>query len=146
MRLWSLHPKYLDVKGLTALWRESLLAQQVLAGQTKGYRHHPQLIRFQRHAHPDTAIRYYLTEIWHEAERRGYHFNRDKILPYTTQPATIALNQGQLYYERDYLCEKLRYRDAAKYQALVIVQQPDPHPLFIISEGPPAAWEKVRAA
>ena len=30
MRLWSLHPKYLDTKGLIALWRESLLAQSVL--------------------------------------------------------------------------------------------------------------------
>jgi len=31
MRLWSLHPRYLDAKGLVALWREGLLAQKVLA-------------------------------------------------------------------------------------------------------------------
>ncbi len=36
MRLWSLHPRYLDAKGLVALWREALLAQAVLKGQTKG--------------------------------------------------------------------------------------------------------------
>jgi hypothetical protein len=30
MRIWSLHPKYLDSKGLVALWRESLLAKNVL--------------------------------------------------------------------------------------------------------------------
>ena len=36
MRLWSLHPRYLDAKGLVALWREGLLAQAVLKGQTKG--------------------------------------------------------------------------------------------------------------
>ena len=35
MRLWSLHPKYLDARGLVALWREGLLAQAVLKGQTK---------------------------------------------------------------------------------------------------------------
>ena len=29
MRLWSLHPRYLDAKGLVALWREALLAQAV---------------------------------------------------------------------------------------------------------------------
>nr|WP_243687290.1 pyrimidine dimer DNA glycosylase/endonuclease V [Methanobacterium formicicum] len=46
MRLWSLHPKYLDVKGLVALWREGLLARAVLKGKTKGYTNHPQLIRF----------------------------------------------------------------------------------------------------
>ncbi|HWP85543.1 MAG TPA: pyrimidine dimer DNA glycosylase/endonuclease V, partial [Terriglobia bacterium] len=39
MRLWSLHPSLLDSKGLVALWREALLAQKVLRGETKGYRH-----------------------------------------------------------------------------------------------------------
>lgn len=37
MRLWSIHPRYLDTKGLVALWRETLLlAQAVLFGNTKG--------------------------------------------------------------------------------------------------------------
>ena len=48
MRLWSVHPKYLDSKGLVALWREALLAKQVLEGGTKGYRNHPQLDRFKK--------------------------------------------------------------------------------------------------
>lgn len=46
MRIWSLHPQYLDRQGLTAGWREGLLAQKVLTGTTKGYRNHPQLRRF----------------------------------------------------------------------------------------------------
>jgi Pyrimidine dimer DNA glycosylase len=46
MRIWSLHPQYLDRQGLTAAWREGLLAQKVLTGTTKGYRNHPQLRRF----------------------------------------------------------------------------------------------------
>jgi hypothetical protein len=46
MRIWSLHPKYLDAKGLVALWRESLLAKQALESKTKGYKNHPQLNRF----------------------------------------------------------------------------------------------------
>ncbi len=29
MRLWSLHPRYLDPQGLMALWRETLLAKAV---------------------------------------------------------------------------------------------------------------------
>ena len=33
MRIWSLHPEYLDSRGLVALWREALLAQAVLRGQ-----------------------------------------------------------------------------------------------------------------
>jgi hypothetical protein len=43
MRLWSVHPKYLDARGLVALWREGLLAQAVLRGRTSGYVRHPQL-------------------------------------------------------------------------------------------------------
>ena len=46
MRLWSVHPLHLDRQGLTACWREALLAQAVLAGRTRGYRAHPQLERF----------------------------------------------------------------------------------------------------
>jgi hypothetical protein len=34
MRLWSLHPKHLDRQGLLAVWREGLLAQEVLRGET----------------------------------------------------------------------------------------------------------------
>ena len=37
MRLWSLHPRCLDAKGLVALWREGLLAQEVLRGKTRDY-------------------------------------------------------------------------------------------------------------
>ncbi|HKX52383.1 MAG TPA: pyrimidine dimer DNA glycosylase/endonuclease V [Nitrosospira sp.] len=37
MRLWTLHPRYLDTKGLVAAWREALLAQKVLSGLTSGY-------------------------------------------------------------------------------------------------------------
>ena len=33
MRIWSLHPEYLDARGLVALWREALLAQDGAAGR-----------------------------------------------------------------------------------------------------------------
>ncbi len=81
MRLWSLHPRYLDPQGLVALWREGLLAQAVLRGRTKGYRHHPQLQRFRAHASPRSAINAYLAEVHAEAARRGYSFDRSKIGP-----------------------------------------------------------------
>ena len=54
MRLWSVHPKYLDARGLVALWREALLAQAVLRGRTNGYVHHPQLQRFRTQPSNDT--------------------------------------------------------------------------------------------
>src|SRR5579862_5032823 len=79
MRLWTLHPKYLDAKGLVALWREALLAQKVLRGKTKGYRHHPQLARFKAHENPVVALAAYLREVHKEAKRRGYAFDGSKI-------------------------------------------------------------------
>ncbi|MFP3165813.1 MAG: pyrimidine dimer DNA glycosylase/endonuclease V, partial [Nitrososphaeria archaeon] len=34
MRLWSLHPSFLDKQGILGVWREGLLAQKVLIGKT----------------------------------------------------------------------------------------------------------------
>src|SRR5678815_1718275 len=79
MRLWSLHPKYLDAPGLVALWREALLARAVLRGETSGYKHHPQLDRFKTHAQPRSAINSYLAGVYAEALARGYSFDATKI-------------------------------------------------------------------
>ena len=98
MRLWSLHPKYLDPQGLVALWREGLLARAVLRGETKGYRHHPQLARFASHASPRSAINAYLRAVYEEAVERGYEFDRRKIGP-SRSVAQIAVPRGQLLYE-----------------------------------------------
>ena len=63
MRLWSIHPSYLDVKGLGAAWREALLAQKVLEGLTRGYKNHPQLLRFKQAEDPLSAIGTFLGQI-----------------------------------------------------------------------------------
>jgi hypothetical protein len=109
MRLWSLHPRYLDARGLVALWREALLAQKVLHGDTRGYRKHPQLTRFKQQPDPQAAIAAYLREVQREAERRGYHFDAGKIAPHA--PAKIIpVTAGQLAYELTHLTAKLRLR------------------------------------
>ena len=71
MRLWTLHPKYLDPKGLVALWREALLARAVLRGETSGYTRHPQLERFRSHEKPLFALDAYLAVVFDEAVSRG---------------------------------------------------------------------------
>src|SRR5690349_6543850 len=106
MRLWTLHPRYLDGRGLVALWREALLAQKVLQGGTKGYRAHPQLLRFRGSADPEAAIASYLVVVAEEAARRGYPFEADKIGS-RRFPGTIRTNRGQLLYEWRHLQEKL---------------------------------------
>jgi hypothetical protein len=143
MRLWSLHPQYLDRMGLLACWREALLAQKVLKGGTYGYRHHPQLIRFLSQPDSLAAIGSYLIELAEDAERRGYHFDRSRINP-GRQVEKISITRGQLSYEWAHLKEKIKRRDPQRYHQLAVIELPDPHPSFEIVEGDIEAWEKVR--
>jgi hypothetical protein len=144
MRLWSLHPQYLDVKGLTAVWREGLLAQKVLQGGTRGYRYHPQLQRFLIQPHPVAAVAAYLFAVWVEAERRGYHFDRTK-LAISIDVSSIPVTRGQIRYEWAHLLSKLFRRDLERYQELIGIVEPEPHPLFIIVNGDIEIWEAIRS-
>jgi hypothetical protein len=142
MRLWSLHPKYLDASGLVALWREGLLAQAVLAGRTRGYTRHPQLERFRGEPR---LITVYLREVAAEAKRRGYRFDESK-LPRVRVAGALRVTDGQLRYEWKHLKAKLRARDAAWYRRTRGIDVPEPHPLFAIVPGPVADWERRQAA
>ena len=140
MRLWSLHPKYLDGRGIVALWREALLAQKVLLGETKGYRNHPQIFRFRDHPDPIATIANYLQEVWNESVRRGYKFNKSKIVV-SGKASKIPVTTGQLRTEFDWLKAKLERRDPKRYKELLKVDNPECHPLFDIVEGTIAEWE-----
>jgi len=142
VRLWSLHPKYLDSQGLVALWREGLLARKVLQGATTGYRNHPQLERFKAQRNPASSVSAYLDEVWGEACRRGYNFDRSKIGA-RRWCAPIEVTRGQLDYEFQWLCAKLKTRAPAKFKEVSRVRTVDAHPNFKVTAGPVAAWEKV---
>jgi hypothetical protein len=142
MRLWTIHPRYLDTKGLLAVWREGLLAQSVLQNQTKGYRNHPQLRRFTASSDSLAAIATYLRGIYQEAVQRGYHFSEDKI-GQAEYRERIPCTRGQLFYEWQHLREKLRQRDFQRFQTLENIHEPDPHPLFYIVQGDIEDWEKI---
>lgn len=141
MRLWSLHPKYLDPQGLVALWREALLAQAVLRGQTRGYRNHPQLDRFRRGSAPLSAINAYLAAIHVEARTRGYAFDKSKIGP-ARKYKRIAVTSAQLAYEWRHLLAKLKRRNPALYKKWRGIQTPQCHPLLYVRPGSIAAWER----
>jgi Pyrimidine dimer DNA glycosylase len=142
MRLWTLHPKYLDAKGLVAAWREALLAQKVLTGTTRGYRNHPQFIRFK--AQPDSlaAIAALLAGLAAEAKRRGYHFDRGKILS-RKSTRRIPETTGQLLFEWEHLQAKLRVRAPLVARQARALIAPEPHPLFRIVPGKRRSWEKT---
>ncbi|WIG55991.1 MAG: pyrimidine dimer DNA glycosylase [Rhodanobacteraceae bacterium] len=142
MRLWSLHPRYLDSKGLTAAWREALLARAVLAGQTRGYRAHPQLVRFECCTAPLAAIESYLHGLLAEAQARGFGFDAGKLSdPHSRRRLTVT--RGQLAFEVRHLRGKLRVRDPERLRLLPrSVAALETHPLFRPVPGPVAAWER----
>ena len=145
MRLWSVHPKFLDAKGLVALWREGLLAQRVLAGKTKGYRHHPQLERFKKTKDPLKSIGYYLYYVLEEANLRNYHFDRTKISKPLAKNflITIPVTLGQLEFETNHLRKKLQQRNPEMFLLYSKVKTFSYHPIFLPKAGDVEHWEKV---
>ncbi len=141
MRLWSLHPRHLDSRGLVALWREGLLARHVLVGTAKGYRFHPQLERFRARRDPLAAIDAYLSCVLDEARARGYHFDARKIHVRRRGPRAIVTT-GQLQYEWQHLLAKLAKRDPVLWQQLH-GERPTPHPCFRVVHGGIAPWERT---
>lgn len=142
MRLWSIHPRYLDAKGLVALWREALLAQKVLQGLTRGYTRHPQLTRFRETKDPIGAIAVYLVHVADEADRRGYNFDGDKIAT-NRYAGKILVTAGQAAYELSHLASKLKSRSPSLYPGLPSIKDIELHPQFKMIEGAVEPWEKI---
>lgn len=152
VRLWSVHPSILDQRGLVACWREGLLAQKVLRGLTKGYKHHPQLHRFARHDAPIAAVCGYLHGIADEADRRSYNFDRSRVVMnvWESRVPAIPVTRGQLEYELAFLKQKIARRDPSW---LALLDESIPtfmdggtvrcHRSFIPIDGPVESWEKI---
>jgi hypothetical protein len=142
MRIWSVHPSFLDSKGLVALWRETLLARKVLLGKTRGYVHHPQLNRFRLAPDPLYTIDAYLTVVAAEADKRGYNFDHSKYIE-TKAEGIICVTDGQLKFETEWLKKKLLQRDPDR-----LILNGDEgfyisHPVFKVIAGDIEPWEKV---
>jgi hypothetical protein len=142
MRLWTIHPAYLDARGLVALWREGLLALKVLQGKTSGYRRHPQLERFRKTPDPVAYLSEYLRHVLVEAEHKGYCFDRRKLPALHKPSRKITETRGQLGYEWQHLLAKLKRRSPDLYRKLRRIRRPAPHPLFRIVPGKIRAWER----
>ncbi|MFP3950873.1 MAG: pyrimidine dimer DNA glycosylase/endonuclease V [Candidatus Bathyarchaeia archaeon] len=143
MRLWSIHPQYLDWMGLGGLWREGLLAQAVLLGKTEGWVNHPQLDRFKDHPQPVKAIGYYLIKIHEEATRRSYNYTLSKIQMPARDVKPISITDGQLVFEYKLLMDRLKIRTPEKFEDNkgMGISIPTPHPIFDVVSGPPGRWE-----
>ena len=173
MRIWSLHPCLLDRRALVACWRETLLAQKVLRGLTRGYTNHPQLIRFRAHPQPLEAVAAYLSGLADEADARGDSFNRaligagedgagesyagkadkngtDKAENPYASVAHIPVPLGQLEYELAFLQHKVAGRDPEWEHQLRerLAARGElaacAHPLFEVVPGAIEPWEKTK--
>lgn len=142
MRLWSISPEYLDSKGLVALWRESLLAKNVLLGKTIGYKNHPQLIRFKKLKDPVNGINYYLSTIYQESIERGYHFNK-ALINWDFKEISMDVTRGQLKFEFEHLLKKLRTRDNKRFINLSEETFISPNQIFNVVSGDIESWEIV---
>ncbi len=143
MRLWSLDPSYLDRQGLLAVWREGLLAKKVLEGKTKGYKNHPQLIRFKFFKKPNEAINSYLYFIFLESQKRGYSFDKTKISGDKLN-GIIKVTNKQLEFELEHLLKKLKKRDLEKFKEIKKLGQKKikANPVFKTIKGKIEPWEK----
>lgn len=141
MRIWSIHPKYLDSKGLVALWREALLAKHVLEGKTKGYRNHPQLLRFKASSRQVAAINLYLSFVYEESLKRGYNFDKSKFRK--PKPLNLIVTRSQIKYEFSHLLRKLKVRDIKLHNKLKDSKSVLPHPMFKVVKGKIEDWEIV---
>lgn len=140
MRLWTLHPKHLDCKGLCALWREGLLALKVLQGNTSGYTKHSQLQRFKNAENPKDCLQFYLKAILKEAITRGYHFDSTKI---SEVPVVVLdVNTEQVEFEKQHLLKKLLLRDLRKAEELSSAEIAV-NPIFRAIPGGIEKWERV---
>jgi hypothetical protein len=144
VRLWSLHPKYLDARGLVAVWREGLLALAVLEERTRGYRRHPQLDRFRSAHDPAGLVELYLLHVFEEGQARGYAFNREKI-GNPSRRRSLPVTTGQLDFELLHLKRKLRVRSPTAYARIRGLSRAEPHPMFRPVPGSVEPWERAQA-
>jgi hypothetical protein len=148
MRLWSFDFKYLDRSGFLAVWREALLAKKVLEGKTRGYKNHPQLIRFKNSKKPLKLINIYLYEIYKESLKRNYNFDISKIdlsnKKHFERFEKIPLTRNQLIFEFKHLLKKLEKRDPIQYNKIVKTKKISPNNIFYLIDGEVEFWEKIK--
>ena len=143
MRLWSIHPKYLDPIGLVALWREALLGRSVLIRGDGSYYNHPQLLRFKNTENPVLYINHYLKAVFDEARIRGYNFDISKIPKNLEMNINkIKINSGQVIYEWNHLRSKLELRNPEWLKKIINTSKIELHPLFLEVPGQKEKWEK----
>lgn len=114
-------------------------------GKTRGYKNHPQLIRFKKTKDPIEMLGLYLLEVAKEAKKRGYNFDVKKILKTDAKiKEKIPVTKGQIEYELKLLRCKLQNRDRKRCQEFNNHTRIRVNKIFKKISGGIEKWEKVR--
>ncbi len=104
-------------------------SKKVLENKTKGYKNHPQLLRFRNAQDSLRAINAYLSQIYFESQKRGYVFDKTKIK--IIEPTElIPVTHGQIQFEFEHLVKKLKERDIQRFEKMKIISETEVNPIF----------------
>lgn len=132
MRLWSIHPKYLDKHALIALWREGLLAQKALSGKGLVDEANVQLVRFKKSANPVRAIGSYLSFVASEGAKQGCKLNHERILQPNFEAKFMTTDVAQMELEVEQLKARMKTRNKDKFKLLTDVHKFEANPVFTL--------------
>lgn len=130
MRIWKVHPKYLDQKGLSGQWFEAIIAKNSLISKDGYWYNNPQMDIFKNSEDPIDAVNSYLEEVWVEGIRRGYKFKSEYFDDYCPL-VTIPITHEDLYSDMNLLGDRVHKRDIDWYNDIWMTgMRVVPHPLF----------------
>lgn len=149
MRLWSLHPSFLDRQGLLGQWREAIQAKNALLNpdHPSNIWHARQLQRFKESPAPMRNIAIFLHVVADEMILRGYHPNVS-LIPYYPEkiPHYISVTSGQVDYEIKFLQAKLEKRNPTflpRLWNIRLLMFNQLNPVFKEVGGDIEPWEKL---
>ena len=149
MRIWTLHPRFLDRQGLLGQWREALQAKNALLDphHSSNVCHERQLRRFKAaKIQALSCMGVYLHAVADEMILRGYKPNVSLIPYYVGTPSLIPVTQGQVNFEIAHLMAKLTERDPSRLLPLSkirVLMSNQLNPIFKEVGGDIESWEKI---
>ena len=99
MRLWRIHPKFLDSKGLMSLWQGGLSTQHLIMKSADVPLYRMGVDEVDRVKQSIDMMGSYLEHVWQEALGRGYRFSKAQMLPYNPVKETLQVNISDIKNE-----------------------------------------------
>lgn len=145
MRVWTIHPKYLNRKELSACWHDGLRALKVLSEPEKYQRFYEGLSVFRVQSEPVYALAKYLQAIGKEGVKRGLQMDLS-LLPEVPKDfrLKIPVSEERIASERKLLTKRLaglgRWH-LRKFQSMLPGRT---NPLFFVqNDNHPSPWEII---